>query len=99
MAKLVLPLKGEYFDAIRDGSKPEEFRLATPYWTRRLDGRSFTSIELTRGYPKRGDGERRIERQWKGYRRTTITHPHFGADPVEVFAIDVSQSLSPSPSR
>jgi hypothetical protein len=28
---------------------------------------------------------------WKGYRLTTINHPHFGADPVEVFAIDVSR--------
>lgn len=94
--KLVLPLKGEYFDAIRDGHKPEEFRLVTPYWTRRLAGRWFSGVELTKGYPKRGDHERRIERAWKGYRKTTITHPHFGPEPVEVYAIDVSQSL---PSR
>jgi hypothetical protein len=51
----------------------------------------FDQIELTRGYPKRGDDARRLVLPWKGYRLTTIVHPHFGADPVEVFAIDVSR--------
>lgn len=36
MAKLVLPLKAEYFDAIRDGTKTEEYRLANDYWIKRL---------------------------------------------------------------
>jgi len=27
---------------------------------------------------------------WKGCRLTTITHPHLGPDPIEVFAIDVA---------
>lgn len=87
---LTLPLKGEYFDQIKAGTKPEEFRLATPYWRRRLQGRTYDRIELTRGYPLRNDGDRRLVIPWKGYRITTITHPHFGPDPVEVYAIDVS---------
>lgn len=33
---LHLPLKREYFEAIRDGSKPEEFRLCTEHWRKRL---------------------------------------------------------------
>lgn len=90
MSDLILPLKGEYFDAIRDGSKVEEYRLANAYWTRRLEGRSFDRIVLTKGYPKRGDDSRRLVRQWKGFTRKTLTHPHFGPDPVEVFAIKVS---------
>lgn len=90
MATLTLPMKGEYFDAIKNGTKPEEFRLVTPYWRKRLEGRDYDSIELTRGYPKRGDSERRLALRWNGYRLATITHPHFGADPVEVFAIDVT---------
>lgn len=91
---LTLPLKAEYFDAIRDGTKPEEYRLATPYWERRLvEGgvaRTFDLIVLTKGYPKRDDQDRRLTRRWNGFRRRFITHPHFGPDPVEVFAIDVS---------
>lgn len=95
MATLTLALKAEYFDAIKAGSKPEEFRLCTPYWVKRLVGRSYDRIELTKGYPARGDTARRLSLPWKGYRVTTITHPHFGAEPVEVFAINVQASIQP----
>ncbi len=90
MAKLTLPLKAEYFDAIRDGLKLEEYRLATPFWAKRLEGRTYRSIVLTKGYPRLTDFDRRIERQWRGFQRKTITHPHFGPEPVEVYAIDVA---------
>ncbi|EFW77550.1 MULTISPECIES: hypothetical protein [Pseudomonas] len=89
MATLTLALKGEYFDAIKAGNKPEEFRLRTPYWCKRLEGRIYDRIELTKGYPARGDETRRLSLPWNGYRVITITHPHFGAEPVEVFAINV----------
>lgn len=89
MTDLVLPLKACYFNDIRAGTKPEEFRLVTPYWRRRLEGRTYDRIVLTLGYPKRDDTERRLIRPWRGYRVTTITHPHFGPDPVQVFAINV----------
>jgi len=98
MAKLHLALKAEYFDAIRDGTKLEEYRLANDYWTRRLyvngyrtvGPRTFSGIILTKGYPKAGDTERTLERPWRGFVRKMITHPHFGPNPVEVFAIDVA---------
>lgn len=90
MTDLVLPLKAEYFDAIRDGRKVEEFRERTPYWRRRLEGRTFDRVVLTKGYPAAGDESRRLVCEWRGYRETTITHPHFGPTPVEVFAIDVA---------
>lgn len=89
-AILTLPLKGEYFDAIKSGEKTEEFRLVTPYWTKRLKGRSYAAVTLTLGYPGRGDAERRLTLPWRGYTVKTITHPHFGDDPVEVFAIKVT---------
>lgn len=94
---LTLPLKAEYFDAIRDGSKLEEFRLVTPFWFRRLSGRAFSKIVLTKGYPKAGDLDRRIERPWRGYSIKTLTHPHFGPDPVTVFAIVVNLASQPVP--
>lgn len=90
---LHLPLKREYFDAIRDGQKTEEYRLCTPYWRKRLEGKTFTTIVLTLGYPGRVDIARRIERPWQGYQIKTITHPHFGPAPVQVFAIHVSGNL------
>lgn len=95
MADLVLPLKALYFRQILAGEKPEEFRLCTPYWRRRLEGRTFDRVVLTLGYPARDDTSRRLVRRWRGYRVTTIKHHHFGPHPVEVFAIDVSQPQDP----
>ena len=89
MNTLVLNLKAEYFNAIKDGTKAEEYRLQTEYWKRRLDNRVFSHIELRMGYPKRGDLSRIIVMPWRGMRSATITHPHFGNKPVSVFAIKV----------
>lgn len=90
---LHLPMKAIYFDQIASGEKLEEYRLVTPYWRKRLEGRSYSRIVLTRGYPNGGgvEGSTRLTRLWRGYQIKTITHPHFGQDPVEVFAIDVSE--------
>ncbi len=95
MADLVLPLKAVYFEEIRQGTKVEEFRERTPYWRRRIEGRTFDRVVLTKGYPKAGDDSRRLVREWRGFRETTITHPHFGPEPVAVFAIDVSAAAKP----
>lgn len=90
---LIIALKGEYYDAIEDGSKIHEFRLTKPYWRRRLEGRSYSAVELTRGYPAADDTSRRMRRAWKGFDIRKITHPHFGPAEVEVFAIDVSEPI------
>lgn len=90
MAKLHLNLKAEYFDQIKAGVKPDEYRLCTPYWTKRLEGRTYDGIVLKKGYPKAGDQDRIIERPWHGYELQKIVHPHFGASPVAVFAIRVN---------
>jgi hypothetical protein len=87
---LTLPLKGIYFDQIKAGTKREEYRLVKPYWTDKIAGQTYDRIVLTRGYPPANDQERRLELPWRGYTVQTITHPHFGPDPVEVFAIKVA---------
>lgn len=92
MTSLVLPLKGIYFDQIKAGVKPLEYRLRTPYWRKRLEGRAYDSVTLTRGYPPAGDSERRLVLPWLGYVETTLQHEHFGPDPVDVFAIVVGNS-------
>jgi hypothetical protein len=91
MKTLTIPLKGIYFDQIKAGTKPEEYRLVTEYWRKRLEHRHYDRIVLTRGYPKAEDHERRIVKPWRGYIKRTIQHPHFGPDPVQVFAIRVGQ--------
>lgn len=90
VSELFLPLKREYFEAIRDGSKTEEYRLVGKYWDGRLNGRTFARVILTLGYPARDNHERRLVLPWRGYTIKTITHPHFGPHPVEVYAIKVA---------
>lgn len=94
MSTLQLAVNGEYFDAMKDGSKVEEFRLTTPYWEKRLLGREYDRLIITRGYPSRDDESRRIDIPYNGYELKTITHPHFGDQPVNVFAIKVNLEKS-----
>lgn len=91
MRDLILPLKREYFDAILFNRKAEEYRLTTKHWRTRLEGKTFDRIVLTLGYPARDDHARRLVLPWRGYTIKTITHPHFGPDPVEVYAIKVAR--------
>jgi len=89
-SNLCLALKEEYFLQIKSGEKTEEYRETTDYWKRRLIGKTFDGIVLTHGYPAASDDAKRITRPWRGYEIKTITHPHFGNKPVEVFAIKVN---------
>lgn len=87
LQSLIIPLNGEYFDAIQRGEKTEEYRLCNDYWRKRLVGRDYDTIVFTRGYPRRDDDSRRMYFRYGGYSLKRITHRHFGDDPVDVFAI------------
>jgi hypothetical protein len=83
---LTIAVNGEYFDQIKAGAKTEEFRLCTPYWKKRIE-KYYDKLIITRGYPKNTDTEKRIEFKWRGAVIKTITHKHFGDNPVAVYAI------------
>lgn len=87
---LHLHLKGCYWQAIKDGTKVNEYRLADK-WEKRIAGKPFTKIRLMLGYPKRGDKSRVIVRRWKGYKIGLIRHSEFGDKLVCVVVIDVSK--------
>jgi hypothetical protein len=89
---LTLPLKAEYFNAIKAGTKTLEYRLTTPFWRKRIEGKVFDIVALTLGYPARTDHDKWLFCQWQGYTVETIQHPHFGSEPVEVFAINVKEA-------
>nr|WP_289663251.1 ASCH domain-containing protein [Pandoraea communis] len=72
---------------MQSGEKPFDYRLRTPYWSKRLIGREYDRLVMTRGYPRADDTSRRLELPWRGYEEQTIVHPHFGRWPVPVFAI------------
>ncbi len=93
MKTLHLNLKKEYFDAIKSGEKMLEYRRYTSFWRKIIEGKDFDQILIKCGYPPAEDGQRIIARAWLGYEIQTITHPHFGPDPVEVFAIRVGVAL------
>jgi hypothetical protein len=93
MSTLHLAVKKVYFDSIKIGCKGEEYRLTTDYWKKRLLGRDYDEVEITLGYPSAIDYERRMTFKYNGYRKTKLTHPHFGPDEVEVYAIDLSERL------
>lgn len=92
MKILTLAVKYEYFNAMRDGSKVEEFREQNAYWAKRLEGKVYDRVVITAGYPKADDTSRRLDLPWRGYRKITITHPHFGNKPLDVYAIRVSET-------
>lgn len=90
MKLLQLNLKAIYFDAINNKTKCEEYRLCNDYWKKRLINQYYDKIILKSGYPKKTQLEKHLERPYLGYEIKTITHPHFGDKPVEVFAIKVN---------
>lgn len=89
MANLQLAVNGEYFDQMKSGEKKFEYRLLNDYWRKRLVNREYDRLIITRGYPRADDMERRIDVPYRGYKLQSITHKHFGAEPVNVFAINV----------
>ena len=92
MKNLVLNLKKEYFQEINLGIKTEEYRLCTPYWKKRLENKKFENIIIRLGYPKKGDKEKELNFPYRGYEIKIITHPHFGNDPVKVYAIKLEEN-------
>lgn len=86
---LHLNVKGVYFHEIKAGTKSFEYRLRSK-WAKRIEGKAFGRVLIKLGYPARDDAQRIVERPWRGYEIQTITHPHFGPDPVEVIAIRVN---------
>lgn len=89
MKTLTLNLKREYFEQIKSGIKTEEYRLCTPYWSKRLEGKNFDKLIIKLGYPKNDEIEKIMTFPWRGYKKKKITHKHFGSDPVKVYAIKV----------
>jgi hypothetical protein len=102
MSDLHLHVKTEYFEAVKRGEKTEEYRLRNTYWMKRLfhwygaDGyapsgvaKVFDGVVIHNAY-KSGD-DNRLTFPWRGFTIRTITHPHFGSEPVAVFAIKLEK--------
>ena len=89
---LQLALNSQYFDEIKSGEKKEEFRLCTDYWKKRLVGREYDYLILTKGYPKKDDASRKMQFKYDGYEIKEINHPHFFKKPALVYAIRINKA-------
>ena len=93
MADLRLAVKREYFEAIKNGQKIEEYRLRNEYWDKRMLGKKYETVTITLGYPKACDQEKIVRFKYIGCILKTITHKHFGVDPVPVYAIRLEERI------
>ncbi len=49
---LYLTIMRRWFNEILSGVKKVEYRMATPYWTSRLEGKHFDEVKFRNGYHK-----------------------------------------------
>lgn len=86
---LILAVRRVYFEQMLRGEKLEEFRLQNEYWAKRLEGKEFSRVVITLGYPAADDLARRLAFPWRGFSKRELQHEHFGSKPVNVYAIAV----------
>ena len=88
MKILHLNLKTEYFNEIKEGTKPFEFRECSDFWNKRLINVDYDEVHFKLGYPKSDDYSKIIKKKYLGYNVRIINHPHFyDSKPTKVFAI------------
>ncbi len=90
--RLYLHVKRCYFDDVRAGRKPFEFRLDNEYWRKKLEGVDYDELVYMAGYPPAGDTENTMILPYRGYEKQNITHEHFGNKPENVFAIRMTEA-------
>ena len=72
------------------GKSPWNFRLRTDYWKKRIEGREYSWVEFTLGYPRRGDSSRRIRVPYRGARVMSVRSEEWDNRLEEVYAIPTS---------
>jgi hypothetical protein len=82
MKDLILILKKRFYNEIKAGTKKWDYRIATPEWKSRLEGKDgeekgFNGILCKMGYPKKGDPEKELRRPWKGFIKMELEDKRF----------------------
>ena len=99
MSDLHLHVKTEYFEAIKRGEKDEEYREYNDYWIQRIGEDHGKLGQVSKIYDhiiyynafKPATPENILIFPWRGWTLKTITHEHFGPEPVTVFAIKLEK--------
>lgn len=90
---LRLPVKAEYFEQIKAGTKTEEYRIIKEYWSKRLI-KEYDEVWVTLGYPSSDETDKIIKFKWTGYEIKKITHKEFGNKEVDVYAIQLEEKIN-----
>lgn len=80
---LRLPVKAEYFNQIKAGTKTEEYRIVKEY----------DEVWITLGYPSSSEQDKIIKFKFTGYEEKEIIHKEFGNKPTRVYAIKLEERI------
>lgn len=80
---LRLPVKAEYFNRIKAGTKTEEYRIVKEY----------DEVWITLGYPSSSEQDKIIKFKFTGYEEKEIIHKEFGNKPTRVYAIKLEERI------
>ena len=80
---LRLPVKREYFNQIKAGTKTEEYRIVKEY----------DEVWITLGYPSSSEQDKIIKFKFTGYEEKEIIHKEFGNKPTRVYAIKLEERI------
>lgn len=86
---LRLPVKREYFNDIKAGTKTEEYREVKEYWGKRIV-KEYDEVWITLGYPSSSEQDKIIKFKFTGYEVKNI---EFGNKEVEVYAIKLEERI------
>lgn len=89
---LRLPVKTEYFNQIKEGTKTEEYRIVKEYWGKRIV-KEYDEVWITLGYPSSSEQDKIIKFKFTGYEEKEIIHKEFGNKPTRVYAIKLEERI------
>ena len=84
---LILNVKKKYFDEIKVKTKHYEYREIKPYWTKRLNNKRITGIQIRLGYPKNTDTSKIQWFPWRGKFETSVVL--MGEGRKDVYAMEL----------
>lgn len=79
-----------YFEQIVFGDKEEEYRIVEK-WRKAVEGKEYDILRIWRGYTSEA-----IDFPYRAPTIRTMTHEHFGAEPVTVYVFELESETKMS---
>jgi hypothetical protein len=91
--RLILAVKGRWFEEIKAGTKQDEYRLCTTFWHKRLSDRIYDDIEITLGYPRRDEPAKRLLFEFDGVTMEQVVSPEWDNVEQSCFAVSLRKPM------